>query len=393
MKHLDHRHVDLSVIIANYNVCAMLEQALRAVRQASSGLAIEVFVVDNDSSDGSIGYLQPRFPEVCFISNHENIGFSRANNQAISVSQGKYILLLNPDTIVAEDTLRHSFDFMERHPLAGAHGVKMINANGLFLFESKRSFPTPWNAFCRMTGLSSLFPSSPHFSNYQLRYLSPDEEHNIEVLSGAYMFIRRKALDEVGLLDEQFFMYGEDIDLSYRIILGGYTNHYLPTRILHYKGESTQKNGKDYYRHFYGAMQIFFRKHYRHRGLIMSTIIRLSIIALGAARKLSRIRKIERCRYREVMVIASQDEMMDLCGKAHDSLSCDTITPCSVNVNDITTLKACLSSVAATTTDILFAAPTIPYRDALEAMDSNPNKKITYHFYHRESGTIISPKH
>ncbi len=254
----------LSVIIVNYNVKYFLEQALLSVRKAAEGLAIDVFVVDNNSSDDSVDMVKARFPEVYLIANQHNPGFSVANNQAIHLSKAKYVLLLNPDTIVAEDTFQKCIDFMETHPDAGGLGVRMIDGTGAFLPESKRGFPSPWVAFCKTFGLASLFPNSKFFNRYYLGFLSPTQNTEVEVLAGAFMLMRRTTLDKVGLLDEAFFMYGEDIDLSYRIVQGGYKNYYLAdTTIIHYKGESTKRGSLNYVKTFYQAMIIFAKKHFQ----------------------------------------------------------------------------------------------------------------------------------
>jgi GT2 family glycosyltransferase len=268
----------LSVVIVSYNVKYHLEQCIRSVIRASEGLDAEIWVVDNASSDGSIGYLQVLFPDVHYISNAENVGFSRANNQAIRKSGGEYVLLLNPDTIVAEDTLRGCVDFLDTHPEVGATGVRMLNADGTFAPESRRGLPTPFTSFCKMTGLSALFPKSHVFGRYYMKYLDENKANPIEVISGAFNMLRRKALDETGLLDEDFFMYGEDIDLSCRLLKAGWQNYYLPYYILHYKGESTQKSSFRYVHIFYQAMLIFFNKHYRRRYLLVSYLIRLAVI-------------------------------------------------------------------------------------------------------------------
>ncbi|OWY19811.1 glycosyl transferase family 2 [Sphingobacteriales bacterium UPWRP_1] len=255
--------VKLSVIIVNYNVKYFLEQALLSVRKAAEGLAAEVIVVDNNSVDGSVELIGQKFPEVILIANTQNTGFSAANNQGIGIAKGEYVLLLNPDTVVEEDTFRKTIGFMDEHPDAGALGVKMYDGKGVFLPESKRGLPTPATAFYKMSGLSALFPHSKTFNHYYLGHLNNNEVHEIEVLSGAFMLLRKKVLDEIGLLDETFFMYGEDIDLSYRIIKAGYKNYYYPhTRIIHYKGESTKKGSLNYVRMFYNAMIIFARKHF-----------------------------------------------------------------------------------------------------------------------------------
>lgn len=253
----------LSVIIVNYNVKYFLEQCLHSVQRAIKDVEAEVIVVDNHSADGSCAMVREKFPWVQLIANQENVGFSRANNQAIHRATGEYILLLNPDTVVQEDTFVKCIEFMDQHPDAGALGVKMIDGKGRFLPESKRALPTPWVAFYKIFGLSRLFPKSQTFGRYHLTYLNPDQIHEVEVLSGAYMFIRRKVLNQIGLLDETFFMYGEDIDLSYRIIKAGYKNYYFPhTSIIHYKGESTKKGSLNYVLVFYQAMIIFAQKHF-----------------------------------------------------------------------------------------------------------------------------------
>ncbi len=269
----------LSVIIVNYNVEHFLEQCLLSVRKASEGLDVEVFVVDNISIDGSVEMVRRKFPEVILIENKENVGFSKANNQAMRVAKGEYILLLNPDTVVEEDTFRKCIDFMDEHPEAGGLGVRMIDGKGRFLPESKRGLPTPEVAFYKIFGLSALFPNSKRFSKYHLGYLKEDEVNEIEILSGAFMWMRKEALDKVGLLDEDFFMYGEDIDLSYRIILGGYKNYYFPeTKIIHYKGESTKKSSVNYVFVFYNAMIIFAKKHFSEKNAnTFSFLIKLAI--------------------------------------------------------------------------------------------------------------------
>ena len=267
----------LSVIIVNYNVKYYLEQCLKSVRRASEGLQVKVFVVDNLSTDGSVPYLRDRFPEVTFIENKENVGFARANNQAIRQSKGKYVLLLNPDTIVPEDAFSRFVSFMESHPEAGGAGAYMLHADGTFALESRRGLPTPFVAFCKMSGLAALFPKSRLFGRYYMRYLDKDEVSEIEVISGAYMMLRREALDKVGLLDEDFFMYGEDIDLSFRVLQGGYKNYFLPVRMLHYKGESTVKSSYRYVYTFYQAMRLFFRKHYGHYSFIISVPVNAAI--------------------------------------------------------------------------------------------------------------------
>lgn len=272
----------LSVVIVNYNVRYYLEQCLLSVEKALTGVGGEVFVVDNNSTDDSMPYLKKKFPWVRYIENQENVGFSRANNQAIREARGEYVLLLNPDTFVGESTLRECIDFMDKNEQAGMCGVGMLRVDGSFAPESRRGIPTPFVAFCKMSGLGSLFPKSRVFGKYYMQYLNKQSINPIEIVSGAFMFIRKAALDEVGLLDETFFMYGEDIDISYRVLKAGYQNYYLPTQILHYKGESTKKDSLKYVNAFHKAMIIFFNKHFTHYSFLYSVPITATIVLKGA---------------------------------------------------------------------------------------------------------------
>ena len=263
----------LSIIIVNYNVQHFLEQCLLSVRKSIAQIpvhlgkeaGVEIFVVDNNSVDNSVAMVREKFPEVYLIENKKNTGFAVANNQAIKKAKGEYILLLNPDTIVREDTLYKSVIFMNIHPHGGGLGVKMIDGSGHFLPESKRGFPSPFVAFSKTFGLSKIFPKSKIFNKYHLGYLDENETHEVDVLAGAYMFLRKKVLDEIGLLDETFFMYGEDIDLSYRIKKSGAIKiiiwQALPLFII--KGKAQKKGSLNYVRTFYNAMIIFAKKHFQ----------------------------------------------------------------------------------------------------------------------------------
>ena len=257
----------LSVVLVNYKVPLFLHQALLSLRRALQGIEAEVWVVDNASGDNSIERVKHFFPEVRLIANPENVGFSRANNQAMRESSAEYILLLNPDTLLPEDSIHRSLEFMDRHPQAGGLGIRMLDGSGRFLPESKRDLPTPLVALWKLIGLSAVFPRSRRFGRYHLGYLSAQQNHPVHVLCGAFMLMRRSVLQEVGLLDERYFMYGEDIDLSHRIRLAGYENWYFSeTPILHYKGESTQKQSMRYVRLFYQAMALFARQHFSPQG-------------------------------------------------------------------------------------------------------------------------------
>ena len=258
----------LSVVIVSYNVRDYLENCLQSVSRALEGIEGEVFVVDNHSDDDSVEAVRSQYPWVRLIENQENMGFSRANNIAIREACGEYVLLLNPDTIVEEATLREVLRFMEEHPKAGGAGVMMHNVDGSLAPESRRALPTPWVSCLKMLGFTK---------RYYMSHLPWDQPGRIEVISGAFCFLRKKALDEVGLLDEDFFMYGEDIDLSYRLMKGGWENWYLPYPITHFKGKSTQKSDYRYVHIFYNAMLIFFRKHYSHLSLFYALPVKMAI--------------------------------------------------------------------------------------------------------------------
>ena len=275
--------MDLSVVVVSYNVRLFLEQCLNSVIKAFGNLSCEVIVVDNNSTDGSCSMITDTFPSVRLISNNINAGFSAACNQGIRISAGEYILLLNPDTVVEESAFSRCISFMKEHPLAGAVGVMMVNGKGRFLPESKRAIPTPAAAFFKLTGLSRLFPGSGIVNRYYLGQTGMSETTEAEVISGAFMFLKKTSLYTIGLLDESYFMYGEDIDLSYRLLKAGFKNYYFPeVRIVHYKGESTGKGEVKTTVYFYRAMLIFVNKHYSHgqyRPFLF--LIRLAIYCLG----------------------------------------------------------------------------------------------------------------
>lgn len=258
--------MDISVIIVNYNVKYFLEQCLCSIQKALINLDGEIIVIDNSSSDGSMEYLRPKFKNVHFIVNEKNLGFGKACNQGLARAKGKYILFLNPDTIVPEDCFEKCIHFFAAHADAGALGIRMLDGSGKFLKESKRAFPSPLTSLYKLTGLSKLFPHSKTFSRYHLGYLDEHQNHVIDVLAGAFMMIRKEVLDKVGGFDEVFFMYGEDVDLSYRIQKAGYKNYYFSeSSIIHFKGESTRKGSLNYVKLFYQAMSVFVRKHYGTR--------------------------------------------------------------------------------------------------------------------------------
>lgn len=336
--------VKVSIIIVNYNVKFYLEQCLLSVLASDLSFDVEIIVVDNNSTDGSKEYFATKFPSVTFIWNVANVGFAKANNQAIRISKGEYILLLNPDTVVGEHVISNVITFMDNTSDAGAVGVKMVSGNGTFLKESKRGFPSPWVSFCKIFGLVKLFPKSQLFGKYHLLFLDENETHQVDILCGAFMMVRKDVLDKVGLLDETFFMYGEDIDLSYRILLGGYHNYYLPEKIIHYKGESTRKDTMHYVKIFYHAMYIFFKKHYPRSGSIYSVVVPLGIFTRAFVAGAKRL-----------------------------------LMPITKNFGK-----------AKSTKDQFFDLSVTTYEDVIELIDSQFDKKNNAHIYNPNSGMVVS---
>ena len=396
----------LSVIIVNYNVKYYLDQCIRSVLRAFEEMntPAEIIVVDNHSADGSVDYLEQRYPQklfpmVRFVRSAHNLGFARANNIAIRQSRGEYVLLLNPDTIVGEDALKASVDFMDVHEDAGAVGVRMLGAQGRRAMESRRGLPTPMVSFFKMLGFCNRWPHHRLFGKYYMGYLPWDEPSQIEVVSGAYCMLRRKALDEVGLLDEDFFMYGEDIDLSYRLLKGGYHNYYLPVDILHYKGESTQKSSFRYVHVFYEAMLIFFRKHYSGMTFLLSLPIKTAIYAkalMALVGMLSdRMRKslgffAPSAEGAQHYVFVGSLEMQDACREIARRLGLDA------EFHDSEVLEDRSEATWSEKNDnvLVLDADSMSYADMLKRMSrlSDMNVNVTLGTYSKEIGKIITDR-
>ena len=411
----------LSVIIVNYNVKYYLDQCIRSVLRAfeemkeasssdsSSASSVnedvaEIIVVDNHSADGSVDYLEQRYPQklfpmVRFVRSAHNLGFARANNIAIRQSRGEYVLLLNPDTIVGEDALKASVDFMDVHEDAGAVGVRMLGAQGRRAMESRRGLPTPMVSFFKMLGFCNRWPHHRLFGKYYMGYLPWDEPCQIEVVSGAYCMLRRKALDEVGLLDEDFFMYGEDIDLSYRVLKGGYHNYYLPVDILHYKGESTQKSSFRYVHVFYEAMLIFFRKHYSGMTFLLSLPIKTAIYAkalMALVGMLSdRMRKslgffAPSAEDAQHYVFVGSQEMQDACRDIARRLGLDA----EFHDSEVQEDKSEATWSEKNDNVLVLDADSMSYADMLKRMSrlSDMNVNVTLGTYSKEIGKIITDR-
>lgn len=283
--------MDLSIIIVNYNVKEFLQNLIHSIEKATLNLTKEIIIVDNASDDGSVDFIKDKFPEVKLIANKKNLGFGKANNLGLKIAAGEYILLINPDTLVAEDTFEKMIQFFNDTQSAGLAGCKILNPDGTLQLACRRSFPGPWTSFTKVTGLSTLFPKSKIFARYNLTYLDENKSYEVDAISGSFMMMRRSVYDKVGGFDEQFFMYGEDLDLCYRIQKSGFKVYYVhSTQIIHYKGESTKRSSLDETRVFYNAMHLFVKKHLSSSllvGMILrSAIVVRSIFAFIGVRKL-----------------------------------------------------------------------------------------------------------
>ncbi len=366
------------MVIVSYRAKHFLEQTLRSVRESLEGLQGEVIVVDNDSADDTMAYVKPKFPEVTFIENQENVGFARANNQAIALARGRYTLILNPDTIITPESMRASLQWMERHPDCGAIGLHMIDGNGHFLPESKRAFPTPWVSFCKIFGLSKLLPRSRFFAKYHLRYLEEQKPHAVDILAGAYMFCRTRLLQQIGGFDEDFFMYGEDIDLSYRMTREGFSNWYLPVSILHYKGESTKKDSMRYVKVFYEAMLIFYRKHFPRFRALVYPFIKLGVLVRQGLAIMRRVcgrllpKKSVAAGDRAPWVILSQTP--DAVAKAAGIRHYTTALPQDASAN------------------VLIDDSSYSYQQIVDTIAANRRGDVYYHIFASHSQIVITPK-
>ena len=374
----------ISVVIVNYNVKYYVGQCIDSVRRALQGIDSEIIVVDNHSRDGSVDYLS-KIEGVRIIESGHNLGFSKANNIAIRQSTAEYVLMLNPDTIVAEDAIRMIIDFADSHPQAGGIGVRMHNDWGTTARESRRGLPSPMTSFYKIIGLSKRLPQHRKYGRYYMGWLPWDSPSRIEVVSGACFLVRRKALDEVGLMDEDYFMYGEDIDLSYRLLKGGLENWFVPADIIHYKGESTQKTSFNYVHVFYNAMLIFMRKHYSHlsRLIIWPLQIAVYFIALLAlmATLFDRMKKSLGFggRYKRefpVLYLEGSDTMKEKC----------RAIAMRKGLSVIDSLDDCKQNIVVR----VFDPSEMSYADIIKHMSESANNRVRLGLYHNDKDIIIT---
>ena len=390
----------LSVVIVNYNVSHYLLQCVDSLSHALRGTDSEVIVVDNHSRDNSVTLLRQYHPEVRIVENLHNLGFAKANNIAIRQSRGEYVLLLNPDTIVSESVVKGVISFLDSHPEAGSAGVRMLNADGTVAPESRRGVPTPMTAFYKLSGLCGMFPNSRRFGRYYLGHLPWDSPQQIEVVSGAFCMLRTSVLKKVGLLDEDYFMYGEDIDLSYRILKSGATNWYVPETILHYKGESTHKSSFRYVHVFYQAMHIFFRKHFSHLGLFISIPIKTAIIVKASSALLLMLT--ERMRLSlgfarrnngltaGPMLFVGSDSMVATCREISNKHGLEaTLCICS-SLNEVSSCVDRLSDETGKALTVVFDPEKFDYGSMLSFVSDNHMRNISLGVFQPSTSSIIT---
>ena len=374
----------ISVVIVNYNVKYYVGQCIDSVRRALQGIDSEIIVVDNHSRDGSVDYLS-KIEGVRIIESGHNLGFSKANNIAIRQSTAEYVLMLNPDTIVAEDAIRMIIDFADSHPQAGGIGVRMHNDWGTTARESRRGLPSPMTSFYKIIGLSKRLPQHRKYGRYYMGWLPWDSPSRIEVVSGACFLVRRKALDEVGLMDEDYFMYGEDIDLSYRLLKGGWENWFVPADIIHYKGESTQKTSFNYVHVFYNAMLIFMRKHYSHLSWLIIWPLQIAVyfIALLAlmGTLFDRMKKSLGFggRYKRefpVLYLEGSDTMKEKC----------RAIALRKGLSVIDSLDDCKQNIVVR----VFDPSEMSYADIIKHMSESANNRVRLGLYHNDKDIIIT---
>ena len=374
----------ISVVIVNYNVKYYVGQCIDSVRRALQGIDSEIIVVDNHSRDGSVDYLS-KIEGVRIIESGHNLGFSKANNIAIRQSTAEYVLMLNPDTIVAEDAIRMIIDFADSHPQAGGIGVRMYNDWGTTARESRRGLPSPMTSFYKIIGLSKRLPLHRKYGRYYMGWLPWDSPSRIEVVSGACFLVRRKALDEVGLMDEDYFMYGEDIDLSYRLLKGGWENWFVPADIIHYKGESTQKTSFNYVHVFYNAMLIFMRKHYSHLSWLIIWPLQIAVyfIALLAlmATLFDRMKKSLGFggRYKiefPVLYLEGSNTMKEKC----------RAIAMRKGLSVIDSLDDCKQNIVVR----VFDPSDMSYADIIKHMSESANNRVRLGLYHNDKDIIIT---
>lgn len=372
--------MQLSVIILNYNVRYFLEQCVLSVQNALESIDGEIIVIDNNSLDDSCDMMRQRFPNVRLIRNKENLGFPKGNNIGVAHAQGEYVCILNPDTVVAEDTFTKVLQFAKKQSDLGIVGVKLIDGTGNFLPESKRGVPTPFVAFTKVTGLYKIFPKSRIFGQYYAQHLDENENGEVEILVGAFMFMKRDLYQQVSGFDEHCFMYSDDIDLSYRVLKEGKSNYYFhETTVIHYKGESTIKDGI-YMKRFQEAMQFFYKKHFK-ASVVFSLFMKAGIVFFSFVKMFQGQPKL-RIRPKSFIFYSSNKEIAN---------KLSLIFQNKVSFHDLKTEKMVISSSVKreTETEIMLDNEFISFKECIRFMESSKNKGFTFRILPKNANFLI----
>ncbi len=397
----------LSIVIVSYNVKHYLAQCLRSVQAATEGMEAEIIVVDNASIDGSREYITRHFPMVRWIQNKENAGFSKANNQGIKVSSGEYILILNPDTLLSADTLKGCIKFMDTHEDAGSVGVRLLRPDGSFAYESRRKAPKAIPLFYKVTGLTALFPRSLFFGSYYVSHVSPLITQPVEILTGAFNLFRKKAGEEIGFWDERFYMFGADIDFSYSLLKKNWKNYYLPFPVLHYKGESVNRETFRYNYLFYRSILIFFRKHYVHYNWL-SMPIRMGIYLKATTtwlyqqkRRLGRLVGLEKKRKKKaIFFFIGKTDMLEECRRMCERkrlngrfFNVDEKPSLLENGHEELRRIRDPKNENMTTVYIVYDMDTFPVRTVLDIFARHPDPHIRIGTYSKETPLLITDRY
>ena len=361
--------MQLSVIILNYNVRFFLEQCVLSVQKALSTIDGEIIVIDNHSSDDSCEMMKQLFPNIKLIENKENLGFPKGNNIGVAQAQGEFICILNPDTVVAEDTFFKILSFAKTKTDLGIIGCKLIDGTGIFLPESKRGVPSPWVAFTKIFGLYKLFPKSSWFNQYYAQHVSENQSGKVDILVGAFMVMKRDLYIEIGGFDENCFMYSDDIDLSYMVLQKGRHNYYFhETSVIHYKGESTVRDEK-YLKRFQEAMQFFYKKHFQ-KSVVFDFFMKMGAFVFSLIKK-NQSKTVQR-EIHEYIVFSKNSLQLNLNKKV-------------TNLNDFSQFKNNIQL----NIEIIFDTNSFSFKEIIEFMNCNKTKNLTFKNYISKSNFII----
>lgn len=372
--------MQLSVIILNYNVRYFLELCVLSVESALKNIDSEIIVIDNNSFDDSCEMMKTRFPNIKLIQNNQNVGFPKGNNIGVDQAKGKYVCILNPDTVVAEDTFEKVLFFAKNQTDLGIIGVKLIDGTGNFLPESKRGIPTPWVAFSKIISLYKLFPKSKRCNKYYAQHLTENQTGKVDILVGAFMFLRRELYNEVGGFDEDCFMYSDDIDLSYRVLQKGKSNYYFhETAVIHYKGESTIKDGI-YMKRFQEAMEYFYRKHFQ-ASFLFSVFMKIGIVFFSLIKRIQGRTK-NKSIPKYYLLVSSSSELAKIIAQVTQKKVSflDSKTEKEVNLSSISMRKG---------TQIILDNEFISFKDCINMHEIHRNKGITFRIMPKKARFII----